>query len=362
MPPPRSRAIRFVLVRLCVVAMLACVGPRSHAGEPALPDATARESVLVSGVDDSFAATRAAVARARETSGRDYRVVVVDSAGDAGDARGLLDRLTASWRTQAEGAFDPATDATIVLAVNDRKLAMDVPWSLEAAAGLDVPTLERELIANTFVPRARDGLLDEGLAALVDGTERWVRERADDTRARAEADRVFRTRTLPLGLAAAAGTAALVFLAARRVRHARRLAAARAKLAAFKADVVALSDMLDAQQERHRMLPHADPDFQTPMEGLTRTAYDGVQESIARYRERWLGLMDVWERAEQKVDSEWFLGTAAADDALQLLDSAEARPPLDEVAAACRGPLDTLEQAHEQARSLRDSIDSWTPS
>ncbi|MFM9058458.1 MAG: hypothetical protein ACKOSQ_04975 [Planctomycetaceae bacterium] len=356
MPSPRSRAIRFILVRPFVAAMLVCVAPGADAEGPALPDATAHESVLVSGVVDSFAATRAAVARARETSGRDYRVVVVDSAGDAGDARGLLDRLTARWRTQAEGAFDPATDATIVLAVNERKLAMDVPWALEAAAGLDVPTLEQELIANTFVPRARDGLLDEGLAALVDGTERWVRERADEKLARAEADRVFRTRTLPLGLAAAAGTAALVFLAARRVRHARRLAAARAKLAAFKADVVALSDMLDAQQERHRMLPHADPDFTTPMEGLTRSAYDGVQEAIARYRERWLGLMDVWERAQAKVDSEWFLGTAAADEAVRLLESAEARPPLDEVAGACRGPLDALETAHEEARALRDSV------
>jgi len=341
-----------------IVAALALATLACRADEPALPEASAPESVFVAGVDEPFTATRAAVAKAREASGRDYRVVVVDAAGDAGDARGLLDRLVARWRGQAEGAFDPSADVTIVLAVNDRKLAMDVPWGLEVASGLDVATLEKELIAKTFVPLAKDGRLDEALAALVDGTEAWVRERADEKRAREEAARVFRTRTLPFGLAAAAGTAALAALAVQRLRHVRRLAAAREKLAAFKSDVVALSDMLDEQQERHRMLPHADPDFQTPMEGLTRSAYDGVQESIARYRERWLGLMDVWERAQDKVGSEWFLGTAAADEAARLLDSAEARPPLDEVAGACRGPLDALEGAHEKARELRAALDA----
>ena len=106
------------------------------------------------------------------------------------------------------------------------------------------------------------------------------------------------------------------------------------------------------------MLPHTDPDFQTPMEGQTRTAYDNVQGALRRYRERWLGLMDVWERAEQKIGSEWFLGTAAADEAVRLLDSAEARPPLDAVAGECRGPLDSLETAHERARELATSLDA----
>jgi len=345
--------------RLGAVLVWAAVLAGLTSAEPtALPDPAATEGVFVAGGDEPFTATRAAVTRARETSGRDYRVVVVPSAGDAGDARGLLDRIVARWRGQAEGAFDPSADVTIVLATTDRRLAMDVPWGLEVAAGLDVATLERELITTTFVPLARDGRLDEALAALVDGTERWVKDRADEKLARAETARVFRTRTLPLGIAAAAGTAAVVALAARRLRHSRRLAAAREKLASFKADVVALSDMLDSQQERHRMLPHADADFRTPMEGLTRAAYDGVQEAIARYRERWLGLMDIWERAQEKVDSEWFLGTAAADEAVRLLDSAEARPPLDEVAGACRGPLDALEQAHEKARELAAGVET----
>lgn len=105
------------------------------------------------------------------------------------------------------------------------------------------------------------------------------------------------------------------------------------------------------------MLPHSDPDFLTPMEGRTRAAYDGVQEALHRYRERWLGLMDVWERADAAIQSEKSLGTARAEEAIRLLDSAESRPPLEEVARECRAPLDDLEQAHEKARALSADLD-----
>ena len=348
----RAARLRTSFVWLAAVFPLAAMQGRADE----LPRAdSAADGVFVSGVDEPFASTRAAVARARN-AGRTWRVVVVDTAGAAGDARGLLERIVARWRTAGEGGFDPAADVTVVLAVDDHRLALDVPAELERAAALDVATLENEVIPRAFVPLARDGRLDEGVAALVEETERRIANRAAETRARAEADRVFRTRTLPLGVAAMVGTCTVVALAARRLRHVRRLAAARQRLADFKADVVSLSDMLDAQQERHRMLPYADADFRTPMEGQTRGAYDGVQAAISRYRERWLALMDVWERAQATVDAEWFLGTSAAEEAIRLLDSAEARPPLDEVAGACRGPLDALEGAHEKARELLASL------
>ena len=108
------------------------------------------------------------------------------------------------------------------------------------------------------------------------------------------------------------------------------------------------------------MLPHTDPDFQTPMEGMTRSTYDNVQGAIRRYRERWLALMDVWEKAQERVDAEWFLGTGSAEEAVRLLDSAAARPPLADVAAECRGPLDMLEQAHEKARALAGEAEAAT--
>jgi len=346
------------LVVLCIALV-----PQIAAGQPEIPAAPERDDpprVFVSGVEGDFAETRAAIAAAKQASGRDYRIVVVDTVPGAEDAGSLLEKVVDRWRAESagdEGGFNPGGDVTIAVDVGDRRIAMDVPWALEAA-GLDSDTLERDLISRTFVPRAADGLFDAGLAELVAATERWVRDRADAKRRAEEASLEFRTRTLPIGLASLGTAGLLGALAVQWARHRRRLREANDKLGAFKAEVVALSDLLDGEQERHRMLPHADADFQTPMEGMTRATYDNVQGSIRRYRERWLGLMDVWEKAQATVDGEWFLGTAAADRAIRLLDSAEARPPLAEVTAECKAPLDALELAHEKAREAAGELDA----
>jgi len=352
---PRRPRTRWSAPLLLVLAAAARLAGAEDATLPEAPTVDEPPGVFVRGVADRFDATRAAIAAAKRTSGRDYRVIVVDESGAAGDASGVLEQVTARWREGSDpegGGFNPAADVTIVLDEGGRRLAMDVPWSLEASAGLDRATLEAQLIERLFVPRGKDGLFDEGLAALVAGTEEWVRVREDEALRRAAAARTFRTRTLPLGLASLAGAGVLGAVALQWSRHARKLRAARAKLAAFKQEVVDLSDLLDAQQERHRMLPHSDPDFRTTMQGLTRHAYDGVQEAIRRHRERWLALMDVWERAQERIAGERFLGTRSAEEAIRLIDSAAARQPLEEVAGECRGPLDALEHAHEQAREL----------
>lgn len=353
---------------LCLVVGGICAG---HGVSPAAADqaaplvsATDSRRVFVSGVPDRFNRVRAALEQAKKESGRDYRVIVVGDAGAGGQsAKNMLEAVIDRWRKESPTAdgrpvgFDPARDVTIVLDVKGRTIAMRAPWGLEVSSGLDPATIEEELIKKVFVPRAKDEQYDEGLSDLVAATETWVKNRADRDKARVEAARVFRTRTLPIGLMAAGVLGGLTVFFIQRSRHDRRLHEARTKLAAFKGEVVALSDLLDSQQERHRLLPHTDPDFKTPMQGATRSTYDTVQTSIRRYRERWLGLMDVWERAEGRIDSEWFLGTAEAEAAIRLLDSADARPPLADVAGECRAPLDVLEQAHETARTLADELD-----
>ena len=358
----RRRQARPVLVIVSLILSACAALPPVVAEEstiPAAPDRNDPPRVFVSGVRDDFTATRAAIAAAKQATGRDYRVVVVDTATSADSAAELLEQVVARWRTESQdGGFNPAGDVTIVLDVGDRQIAMDVPWAMEASSGLDRATLEAELIATRFVPRAKDGLFDQGLAELIAATEQWMKDKADDRQRQAEATRVFKTRTLPLGLLGLGTAGLLGGLLVQWSRHGRRVRVAQEKLAAFKSEVVSLSDLLDGQQERHRMLPHSDPDFMTPMQGMTRATYDNVQGSIGRYRERWLGLMDVWERAQEKIESEWFLGTSAADDTVKLLDSAEARPPLADVAAECRAPLDALEQAHERAREAAATLDA----
>ena len=358
---------RYALV-LCAAIAAPTLGQFARAEiAPSEASPAAAERVFVSGVQDSFEQVRAAIEKAKLESGRDYRVIVVGDAGGERDASTrLLESLIERWRQESAAsrdrsgrpaAFDPANDVTIVLDIKDRQIAMKAPWGLEVSSGLDPQTIRTELIEKVFVPRAKDEQYDEGLADLVGATERWVKNRAELKRSKAEASRVFRTRTLPLGLASLAALGAITTFFVQWARHARRLAAAKEKLAAFKSEVVALSDLLDSQQERHRMLPHSDPDFKTPMEGLTRSAYDNVQSALRRYRERWLGLMDVWEHAEERIGKETFLGTAESEAAIKLLESAEARPPLADVAGECSAPLDSLEQAHEKARDLAATLD-----
>ena len=349
------------LVTSLSLVMLLASGPEAFADEiPPPPTAAKQTTVFVGpGLTDDFDAVRKAAAAAKAATGRAYRVVVVKSTGATGGAADLLPRIVDHWWAAREaGGFDPAKDVTIVLDIGDRSIAMDVPPSLLEAAGLDRRGLERDVISRAFVPRAKDMQFAEGLAALVAATEKTVTDRITAQAKEAEATRVFRTRTLPLGAMSLAAAGVVGFLAVQRSRHASRKAMALDKLAAFKQEVVALSDLLDAQQERHRMLPHTDPDFLTPMRGMTRDAYDAVQDAVRRYRERWLGLMDVWERAQARIQAEWFLGTAASDDVIALLDAAEARPPLPEVVSACRAPLDALEQAHETARELATAMDA----
>ena len=368
-PPAGLRRISLAWVAPAIALLAATAAAQDvpAAADAAMADPAA-ERVIVQGFDGSFPELLAAIEKAKAESGREYRVVVVgDAKGGNGAARRLLEQLIERWRQLGRGkagGFDPSRDVMVVLDVQDRQIVMKVPVGLEESLGLDPGTIKEELIDRSFVPRAVDGKYDEGLAGLVTATELWVKNREEQKKLRAAAREKFRTRTVPMAVAALTGLGLLTTFLLVRARHARRLAEAKRKLAAFKGEVVALSDLLDAQQERHRMLPHSDPDFKTPMQGMTRSAYDNVQGALRRYRERWLGLMDVWERAEAKIAKESFLGTSAADEAIALLDSAEARPPLADVNGECSAPLDALEQAHEKAREaatgLGDAVGTTT--
>lgn len=81
------RSFRSSLI-VWVFAALSCVAAvRAEAPLPAAPAAAGGDEVFVSGVPDRFDEVRGAVKRARETSGRRYRVIVIDGSAAEGDAR-----------------------------------------------------------------------------------------------------------------------------------------------------------------------------------------------------------------------------------------------------------------------------------
>ena len=111
------------------------------------------------------------------------------------------------------------------------------------------------------------------------------------------------TYTMPLILMVVLvllGVAALVVL----YRRKRQLQeAVEAQFQGFREQAVALMDRLDALRLRHKTLPATDPDFTTPMSGATLALYNAVEADLNALWERWLEVMELWNRAQKLVRS-----------------------------------------------------------
>ena len=157
------------------------------------------------------------------------------------------------------------------------------------------------------------------------------------------------TYTMPLILMVVLvllGVAALVVL----YRRKRQLQeAVEAQFQGFREQAVALMDRLDALRLRHKTLPATDPDFTAPMSGATLALYNAVEADLNALWERWLEVMELWNRAQKLVRSGSGLAVRQAEEARKLLDQAHVDELLRQ-SAACKDRLDRLNRAHEDAR------------
>ena len=160
--------------------------------------------------------------------------------------------------------------------------------------------------------------------------------------------RYFITRTVPLWACIGLIAAGLITLIVMRVLHMLERRPTEAKLKKFKTNVVNLSDSLDELKERHRMLPYTDEDFTEPMTGDTLDTYNAVQESLEQFRQRWLTLMDIWEKAQSNLDTQSFFGREKFRAANKLIDAAPVDDVLQSIKEDCIATLNLLEDAHEQ--------------
>jgi hypothetical protein len=131
----------------------------------------------------------------------------------------------------------------------------------------------------------------------------------------------------------------------------------RRRFAEYRERVVLLSETLDALQERHKLLPFTDPDFNAPMAGRTEALYHSAQAALEEYRQRWLALMDSWEKAQALVEAESWIGAGRFKEADRLLRGAGVEENLEGVRLRCAAPLDRLEQAHEQSLAALAAAD-----
>jgi hypothetical protein len=135
----------------------------------------------------------------------------------------------------------------------------------------------------------------------------------------------------------------------------------REKFAEYREQVTHLSQTLDALQERHKLLPHIDEDFQTPMAGRTLALYQEAEAALVEYRRGWLDLMSVWEKAQSLIEQESFFGVSRYREAERSLAAAGVEMALEAVEKRCREPLDRLEQAHEQAAAELAEAEERSP-
>jgi hypothetical protein len=131
----------------------------------------------------------------------------------------------------------------------------------------------------------------------------------------------------------------------------------RRRFAQYRENVTHLSETLDALKERHKLLPFTDPDFNEPMAGQTEALYRSAQAALEEYRQRWLALMDAWERAKTLVEAESWIGAGRYKEAERLIRGAGVEQELESVRLRCAEPLDRLEQAHEESQKQLGEAD-----
>lgn len=169
--------------------------------------------------------------------------------------------------------------------------------------------------------------------------------------------RQFWTRTLPMMIALGAVAAGLLALLILRLLHLRIRKPLDERCRSFRQKVVQLSDDIDALRERHRALPFTDQDYQEPMTGATLEMYNGVQTSLEQLRQRWLELMDVWDKVEHLTKSEHYFGRKLLKEATAALETVPVSDVEQTLNAQCVQTLDRLQDAHEQSGRLEEALD-----
>lgn len=173
----------------------------------------------------------------------------------------------------------------------------------------------------------------------------------------AEADSVYWGQTLPLTIALLVAAAAGLFGAGAYLRSRWARSSAEAAFAKYKDSIVAFSAKLDELRDRHQHLPASDPDFKEPIQGETLQVYNAVQTELSGLREKWLGLMERWDKAQALIQSGGRFDVAKYKEAAEAVSlDVHLKPELDALQTKCADPLDDLEQAHERTTA---ALSAW---
>ena len=141
------------------------------------------------------------------------------------------------------------------------------------------------------------------------------------------------------------------------LKHKLRRGKVEEQLDDFKSRVVRAGDVMDGLREKHQKLPAIDDDFKVPMEGLTRQEYEAIEVVLDNYRDRWLELMDMWDKVQELVETAGTGRKAQFSQASELLKDQSKLEQLAALESECQQRLARLENAHEEARAAIGQVD-----
>jgi len=368
------------------------------------------QRVYVAGVPDRYDGLAGQIKRLERSSPQTYYVVVVKSTGRGQSATfQYAEDLFDAWQSQASKrgrSFDAERSVVIVVALDNRQVALHSGAALRNRFGLHAATVERELIPAAFIPLAKDEKYPEAIASLLDATNNWIAARdsqtapvpvkgaasgsqkattaspnssrtspkvlaespAASTVQPAESNRsVVRVTPAPLQETKSAwspvivlGVVVLAFgliglgwmwMAHRRTRN--RVAA---RLKEIKSQAVVVMDRLDGLKERLKLLPAA-PDFSRAMSGQTLDLYNTVNEKVGKLWDGWLQVMEVLDKVEKlAARSGSLLSQKTLGEAEELINRQGSFQEIENQAQAIATDVDRLDQAHQAAKVVLEAI------
>jgi uncharacterized membrane protein YgcG len=391
---------------LCAVVVLSIGGWAHGQQSPSIPPFKG-ERVIVEGVPDRYEALKGQIAKLEKSSPQTYYVVVVKSTGPGAKATGnYAEKIVSAWSAQRKGrgpSFDPDRSVVIVVALDNRQVAVKPGRVLRDEFGLHANRVELDLIPS-FIALAKENRYADGLSALLDTTNNWIAARHDSgtpyvavsvpaSKAAAAPAKVAvqpsqasaDTAGVPAPLTASKGVTAvtsstepqkqgssewlpviivgvpillMLFAFGSWIWHLYRRAQGRVagRIREVKSKAADVMDKLDGLKERLKLMPTS-TDFQQAMSGETQTVFNAVNTRLGTLWDGWLKIMDVLEKAQKlAAKSGSPLSQKTLAEAEELITKQGSFAEIETQAHAIEADIDRLEHAHQVARSVLEAV------
>jgi uncharacterized membrane protein YgcG len=368
--------------RALIAAWVLGLTGTSRAQEKTPVPALSAQRLYVAGVPDRYGGLADHIKQLERSSAQTYYVVIVKSTGRGTSAtKDYAEDLFDAWRSQASKrglSFDTERSAIIVVAVDNRQVALRPGALLSSKYGLRGSTVEHDLINEAFIPLAKADKYPEAIAALLDATNNWIAARDSKTTRTTARTPAPGTATAPttqqparrqaisgwspalaLGIVVLViGSIAFIWLW---ITHSRTKNRVGARIKEIKSQAVVVMDRLDGLKERLKLLP-ASPEFNHVMAGQTQALYDGASGKLSKLWDGWLQVMEALDKAEKlAARSGSLLSQTTLAEAEALMNRQGSFEEIEIQAQAIEKDVDHLDSAHKQAQETLGAITAARP-